>query len=109
MKAHERLEQALIKAANDVGYKTVYKGPAFEVQLPSGEAIFIIQPPISRNKRGIYSIQSVTDFKYQWEILFAKRTVEKEIAKWTKYVHNFPKRLKRLEIKNKLNDLNEDF
>jgi hypothetical protein len=109
MKGHERLEQALIKAANDVGYKTVYKGTSFEVQLPTGEAIFIIQPPISRNKRGIYSIKSVADFRYHWEILFAKRTVEKEIAKWTKYVRNFPKRMKRLEMNNKLNDLNEDF
>lgn len=108
MKGHEQLEHALIKAANDVGYKTVYKGDSFEVQLPTGDAIFIIQPPIN-NKRGIYSIKSVTDFRYHWEILFYKRTVEKEIAKWTKYVHNFPKRLKRLEIQNKLNDLNEDF
>lgn len=109
MKGHEQLEQALIKAANDVGYKTVYKGTSFEVQLPTGEAIFIIQPTISRNKIGIYSVKSVADFRYHWEILFAKRTVEKEIAKWTKYIHNYPNRLKRMEMKEKLKKMNEDF
>ena len=109
MKGHEKLEQALIKAANDVGYKTEYKGVSFEVQLPSGEAIFIIMPPLINNKRGIYSIQNVADFRLHWEILFAKRTVEKEISKWTKYVHNFPKRMKRLEMNTKLDAINEDF
>ena len=109
MKGHEKLEQALIKAANDVGYKTAYKGCSFEVQLPSSEAIFIIMPPFINNKRGIYSIQNIADFRLHWEILFAKRTVEKEISKWTKYVHNFPKRMKRLEMNNKLDAINEDF
>lgn len=114
MKGHEQLELALTEVAHEIGYIAGHRSllnafTTFEIKTPDGDTILWLDPPYYRNKRVITYIKSATDFTQGWENLFEKRTVEKEISKWTKYVRNFPKRLKKSEIKNKLNSMNEDF
>lgn len=113
MRKLEKLEMAIVKAAKEVGFKPIGG------YLPDAYSVFEIKPPghfscifIKHHPEigdVIVYVSNVNELRQEEEVLFKNRNLEQEIKKWTKYIHNYPNRLKRMEMKEKLKKMNEDF
>ena len=113
MRKIEKLERAIVKAAIEVGFEPRggYLRDAytfFEIKPPGHFSCIFIQHYTGVGDCITY-VRNVNKLRQEQEVLFSKRNLEQEIKKWTKYIRNYPNRLKRMEIKEKLKKMNEDF
>ena len=113
MRKLEKLERAIVKAAKEVGFEPrggylIDNYPTFEIKPPGHFSCIFIKHFIGVGDCIVY-VSNVNELRQEQEVLFGKRNLEQEIKKWTKYIHNYPNRLKRMEIKEKLKKMEEDF
>jgi len=113
MRKLEKLERAIVKAAKEVGFEPrggylLDAYTTFEIKPPGQFSCIFIKHYIGVGDCIVY-VSNVNDLRQEEEVLFKNRNLEQEIKKWTKYIHNYPNRLKRMEMKEKLKKINEDF
>lgn len=113
MRKLEKLQRAIVKAAKEVGFEPrggylIDAYPIFEIKPPGNFSCIFINRYTGVGDCIVY-VSNVNDLRQKEEVLFKNRNLEQEIKKWTKYIHNYPNRLKRMKIKEKLKKMNEDF